>query len=462
MITESEMSKVLECALSTGGDFAELFFEDTNEMNIKCASKMIQGVKSIRGYGVGLYLLYKTNSVYVYSNNTTYSALIALAKKAAGLLREQIKESHQRHISFKHRDYQNPTPILIYPSTVSHAKKISALLEIDRSIRSSSVGLLNLEENYFDVDRKILIANSEGLITSDRSIFTRVRFSYVIGDEKRTMSDWHDYTKTQGFEALENPECAAENFKAELKEAIENLYADPISTCRLPVVIEAGSGGTLWHETCGHTLEASSISKGQSAFIGKLGEKIASERITLIDDGTLPGFYGSGAIDDEGHPRQKNVLIENGVLKQYMCDRLHGRKIGMASNGCGRRQNYTYPPTSRMSNTFLELGQDDNEEMISSLAEGLYVKSLGGGTGGVLFSIAAKGAYLIKNGKIDKPVRNVMLTGNGSEVIKKVDRVGNKMGYDTGGFCGADSGLIPTTAYQPRVRISEMLIGGVK
>jgi TldD protein len=334
------------------------------------------------------------------------------------------------------------------------------LLEIDKATRSANAKLLKLEEYYYDVDQKVVIVNSDGLRTEDRRISTRVRFRYAVGDEKQEATDWYDYTKPQGFEALEKTDDIAAYIKEKMHDTSTELYADSIKSCRLPVVIEAGNGGTLWHESCGHTLEASSVSMGQSAFAGKLGEKVASDRVTLIDDGTLPGMYGSSAIDDEGHPRQKNVLIEKGVLKQYLCDRLHGRKIGMESNGCGRRQNYTYAPTSRMSNTFLALGQDDHDEMIRSIDKGLYVKSLGGGTGGVLFSIAAKGAYLICNGKLDKPVKNVMLTGNGIEVIKKIDRVGNIMEYDMGAFCGAASGLIPTTTFQPRVRISEMIIGG--
>lgn len=460
MISEHEISSILECALSAGGDFAELFFEDRRETGIKCSRGIIQSVKSLHGYGAGLYLLNGTNSVYVYTNNVSLTSLLALAKQAGLLLEAGNKNSKYKNITLNQLQYSNPNPIILTPSQAGQEKKMKALTEIDKEIWSSGMKLLNMEETYSDYDQEVMIANSEGLLTKDRRIYTKVRFNYAVGDEKRAATDWHDYTKAQGFEALSNTDLAAAYIKEEMKDTLTELTAEPLKSCRLPVVIEAGNGGTLWHETCGHSLEATAISKGQSAFVGKLGQKVASERVTLIDDGTLSGLYGTSAVDDEGHKRQENILIENGILKQYLCDRLHGRRIGMESNGCGRRQNYTYAPVARMSNTYLAPGKDDEEEMISSLGEGLYVKSLGGGTGGMLFSIAARGAYLIKNGKIDRPVKNVMLTGSGIEVIQKVDRVGRTLKYDMGGFCGAASGLLPTTTFQPRVRISEMVIGG--
>lgn len=460
MISEHEISSILECALSAGGDFAELFFEDRKETNIKCSRGVIQSVKSLHGYGAGLYLLNGTNSVYVYTNNISYCSLLAMAKKAGILLEAGNKDALRGHIALNQVQYPNPNPIILIPSLAGQEKKIKALSEIDRAIWNSGMKLLNLEDTYSDYDQEVIIANSEGLLTSDRRIYTKVRFNYAVGDERKAATDWHDYTKAQGFEALNNPELAAAYIKEEMQDTLTELSSEPIKSCRLPVVIEAGNGGTLWHETCGHSLEATAISKGQSAFVGKIGGKVASDRVTLIDDGSMSGLYGTSAIDDEGHLRQQNILIENGILNQYLCDRLHGRRIGTESNGCGRRQNYTYAPVARMSNTYLAPGKDEEEEMISSLGEGLYVKSLGGGTGGMLFSIAARGAYLIKNGKIDRPVKNVMLTGSGIDIIQKVDRVGKALRYDMGGFCGAASGLLPTTTFQPRVRISEMVIGG--
>lgn len=459
MISEIQMQNVLDTALASGGDFAELYFEDKEELNIKSVNQSVQGVKSIRLYGAGLTVLCGTQRIYLYSNRTSYEELMKLAKRAAAMLEVQngkLSFSAQMQL----QEFANPNPIVRYPGEVDTADKIQALLQAERAARSTDTAVLDLNVNYFDNDQRIVIANSEGLLTSDRRVSTRLRFGLTIGDEKESFYEWEDYTRARGFECLEDiGECEA--FAAEFAQRMDRLrFAQPIKSCRVPVVLAAGNCGTLWHECCGHGLEASAIASGDSIYVGKIGERIASDKVTLLDDGTYPGMYGSSAIDDEGHPRQKNILIENGVLKQYMCDRFHGRLIGMESNGCGRKQNYTYAANSRMSNTYLAPGTDDEEEIIRSVPEGLYVKSIGGGSGGAVFTLNVKEGYWIKNGQIDHQVKGVMLTGNGIDVMNKVDRVGKKIETESGGFCGASSGLIPTTTFQPMVRISEMFIGG--
>ncbi|MBQ7015706.1 MAG: TldD/PmbA family protein [Firmicutes bacterium] len=188
--------------------------------------------------------------------------------------------------------------------------------------------------------------------------------------------------------------------RGKLRSTYTSMKGDVLRSCSLPVVMAAGSCGTLWHESCGHSLEAAAIAEGNGDFIGLIGETVASSKVTLIDDGTMPGLYGSSMIDDEGHPRQRNVMIENGVLRTYLCDHLQGKKIGMKSNGCGRRQDYTFAPTSRMSNTYLAPGSDDEDEMIRSLAEGLYVKRLGVVHG------------LTMNGSMDDLLMNVEAVGD--------------------------------------------------
>lgn len=228
----------------------------------------------------------------------------------------------------------------------------------------------------------------------------------------------------------------------------------------MPVVMEAGCG-TLWHEACGHMLESAAIYDQTSPFAGRIGEKIASDKITLIDDGSIPGLYGSTAIDDEGHPTQKNVLIEKGVLKGYLTDRLGARRLGLPRSGSGRRQSYTFAPASRMNNTYLDAGQDDEEEMIRTVDHGLYVKRLGGGNSGRSFSIAVAEGYLIEKGEITQRVKGLTLTGSGEEIMRSIDRVGRVNQYEeSGSYCGASSGLVPVTAFQPRIRIAQMNVGG--
>lgn len=460
MISEMQIKAVLDRALSSGGDFAELYFEDREETNIKAKNAGVQSVKSIRIYGVGLTLLSGKQRVYVYTNNTSYESLMNLADKAAAMLETGKDAYGQSAAGLKEKEFPNPVPIVTYPGMVNTGDKIRALLLADKAVISAGPRVMNRDLDYFDNDQRILVANSEGILTSDRRINTRIRFSLAVGDEKQSVFDWEDFTKAQGFECLSSmDECEA--FARDLVLRMDRLKeARPMKSCRVPVVLDAGSCGTLWHECCGHGLEACAIASGDSIYVDKIGQRIASEKVTLVDDGTYPGLYGSSAIDDEGHKRQKNILIENGILKQYLCDRFHGSLLGMESNGCGRKQNYTYAATSRMSNTYLMPGEDEEEEMIRSVPEGLFVKRIGGGSGGTMFTLNVKEGYWIKNGQIDHQVKGVMLNGNGIDVMQKVDRVGKKIKTDMGGFCGASSGLLPTTTFQPMVRISEMSIGG--
>ena len=228
------------------------------------------------------------------------------------------------------------------------------------------------------------------------------------------------------------------------------------------MVIDGGFGGVIFHEACGHSLEAASVAFGSSEFCGKLGQQVASPIVTAIDDGTLPNEWGSTNIDDEGHPTTKLTLIENGVLKNYMIDKLNGRRMNMPATGSSRRQDYTYAPTSRMRNTYIAAGEHDEAEIISSCGDGLYAKKMGGGsvnpvTGEFNFSVGE--GYLIKNGRIDRPVRGATLIGRGTEVLMKIDRVGKKMWMDQG-MCGAGSGQIPANVGQPMIRLTGITVGG--
>ena len=460
MIQKDEIRQVLESAKALGIEFAELFFEDREETNIPCVETVIQGVKSLRICGVGLYLIQGLSNVYLYTNQVTKEALLDLVKKGAEMLEIKARAA-AAGIVLTEKSYHNPCPVVKYPSQISNQDKINVLLQADKAARSAGVNVRSLNVNYFDTDQRVLIANTEGLYTTDRRVTTRMRMQAVVADGDSAYGTWDDYTKASGFEAYDDELSYTSFAKDMVKRADRIRTAGSISPCTVPVVLAAGGCGTLWHESCGHSLEAIAIAHRSSAFVDKIGEKVASDKVTLVDDGTLPGQYGSAAIDDEGHPMQRNILIENGVLKSYMCDRYYGKLLGMESTGSGRRQNYTYAPVSRMTNTCLAEGSDDEAEIVRSVDNGLYVESIGGGFGGMQFSLEVKEGFWIKNGQIDRDhqVKNIMLTGNGIDVIKRIDRVGKKMKYEKGGFCGASSGLIPTTTPQPMVRISHMAIG---
>lgn len=457
-MAEKEMlTRVLTRALDLGAEFAELFLEDREETNIPYSSGRVEAVKSLRIYGAGLQLMNGMQRVYVYTNDTSEPSLFKLVEKAAEMLSEKRKAGIVG-LTLREERFHNPCPVMLYPNEVTNQEKIRTLIAAEKAAKSAGPALRSLSMNYYDTDQRVLVANTEGLLTRDRRVTTRVRISPVVENEKGIYGGFEEFTHAKGFEAFQEenyPEFAREG----VIKADNILRADTIKPCTVPVVLAAGGCGTLWHESCGHSLEAVAIAAGSSAFVGKIGEKVASDKVTLVDDGTIPGQYGSGAIDDEGHPRQRNVLIENGVLKGYLCDRYYGRLIGMESTGSGRRQNYTYAPVARMTNTLLAEGTDDEEEMIRSVDEGLYVKSIGGGYGGSQFSLAVQEGFWIKNGQLDRQVKNIMLTGSGIDVIKKIDRVGRHLEYEGGGFCGAGSGLVPTTTPQPMCRISSMAIG---
>lgn len=458
MIQKAEIQRVLEYALDLGIEFAEVFLEDKEENNIPCIDQSVQGIKSIRIYGVGLYLIQGFQKVYLYTNQVTEKALMELVKKGAEML-ETKKRAEACGLVLTEQNWHNPCPVIHYPAEIDNKKRIEVLMNIDKMARDTDLPVRSVNLNYFDTDQRILVANTEGLYTTDRRVTSRVRINSVIGHGADSYGHWGEFTRPQGYEAFADEEAYAAFAADHTKKAKGAQKARMIEPCTVPVVLAAGGCGTLWHESCGHSLEAIAIAGGGSAFAGKIGEQVASSKVTLVDDGTVPGLYGSGAIDDEGHPRQRNVLIENGVLKTYMCDRYYGKLLGMESTGSGRRQNYTYAPVSRMTNTYLEAGNDDEEEIIGSVEKGLFVQSIGGGSGGMQFSLAVSEGYWIENGKLTYPVKNIMLTGSGIDIIKRIDRVGKKLVHESGGFCGASSGLVPTTSSQPMVRISHMAIG---
>ncbi|MBR1444549.1 MAG: TldD/PmbA family protein, partial [Firmicutes bacterium] len=248
------------------------------------------------------------------------------------------------------------------------------------------------------------------------------------------------------------------------RSAVTSLKADLCPSGVMPVILDNGFGGVIFHEACGHGLEAAAVVKGASVFAGKLGEKIANEKVTAIDDGTVKNSWGSINIDDEGIPARKNILIENGILRNYMVDRFNGEKMGMKPTGSSRRQSYKFVPVSRMTNTYIAAGRDKKEDIISSVDNGLYAKYMGGGSvdpASGEFNFAINEAYIVRNGKICEPVRGATLIGKGSEILQKIDMVSDNLELAEG-MCGASSGSIPVDVGQPMLRVSEITVGGRK
>lgn len=460
MINEIQMQSVLTECLQTGGDFAELFFEDSREHNLYMVNGCMDRTEAVGICGCGIYVLQGTKSSYAYTNDLTYEGLLRTARQAAWLLSQQGKQEQTAAGSFSHRKFPPLNPCLVSACSLSAGEKLPVLEEASRYARQVCPDLRRLNVTCFGKEQHVTVVNTEGLYAEDERTYNRIRLNYLMARAGEQKSGFMEYNRVEGWEAFDDLRPMRQEIKAALTGTAASFDGRPVRSCRVPVVMEAGVCGTVWHEACGHPLESVAIAAHSSEFEGLLGQKIATDKVTLIDDGTIPGLYGSLAMDDEGHPTQKNVLIEKGVLKGYLCDRLGARKLGLAPTGSGRRQGYMYAPVARMNNTYLEVGDDAEEDLLAPIDEGLYIRAFGGGSGGREFSLAVAEGYWIRNGEITYPVRGLTLTGKGLDLLQRVDGVGRVQGYDGGSFCGADSGLCPVTSFQPRIRISEMAVGG--
>ena len=460
MLLKSTAEQVLGAALRTGGDFAEIFCEDRRSGAVGLVSGHVESASTVRRHGAGIRVYNGLNSVYVTTNDTSLSGLLAAARKAADAVGDAGEGVRDIHLTQSLA--ANIHPIKAMPMDVSGARKAELVREMDRAARDESPEIAQVRANLIYWDSDVQIANSEGLFTGDRRVYTRMACAAVAEGGGESQSGTASPGAMMGFELFDQRVDVAEEARKAARQAVTMLHAEPCPAGVMPVVIDGGFGGVIFHEACGHSLEAAAVAFGNSEFAGKLGQRIASPIVTAVDDGTLPGEWGSLNIDDEGLPTTRLVLIQDGVLRNYMIDRLNGRRMGMAPTGSGRRQDYTFAPTSRMRNTFIAPGSDDEAEIIASCGDGLYAKSMGGGSVNPVtgeFNFAVAEGYLIRDGKIDRPVRGASLIGRGSEVLQKIDRVGSRM-WMAQGMCGASSGSIPTNVGQPMIRVTDITVGG--
>lgn len=459
MITKSIASQVLSKCLITGGDFAEIFEEDCISNSISLIDNKIENALGGRTYGVGIRIFKGLKCVYGYTNNNSLSALLDTAYKAA-LALGSMKEDKEIIITNDYK-FNNIHQIQLYPNSIDYSKKVKVMKSAYVAAKDYDSDISQVSVSYADKDQKILIANSDGLFTEDRRIRTRMGINAIASKNGENQTGFEGPGRCKGFEIFD--EIDVESYAKEAsKTAITMLHAKNCPAGKMMVAIDNGFGGVLFHEACGHSLEATSVAKGNSVFAGRLGERIASPLVTAIDDGTIPNSWGSINIDDEGNKSNKNILIENGILKSYMIDKLNGRRMNMKATGNSRRQSYKYAPTSRMTNTYIAPGKDNPEDIIKSMSEGLYAKKLGGGSVNPVtgeFNFAVAEGYLVKNGEIQEPVRGASLIGKGEEVLMNIDMVGNNLAKAQG-MCGSSSGSIPVNVGQPMIRVSEITVGG--
>lgn len=460
MLSKKLALLVLNEALATGADYAEIFFEDSHSHGITVENGKVETSSSSSMCGVGLRLLKENRCIYGYTNDLSKKGLLTLATNLNKSLKGEriLTVSELKEIKCKNRN-----PITNSYDNITIDEKIALIKEGTNAIKElNDPRIVRYFGSFGDNHRFVAVYNSKGKWFSRATEFGRLAYQVIVMNEK-------------GFETgFEGPGCQKDisyfKDKVHAKEtalkaadvALKMLDAKECPSGKMPVVIGNGWGGVLFHESCGHPLEASAVSKHLSCFNDMLGKYIASPLVSAVDDSTMPGEWGSIDIDDEGNLGTKRLLIKDGILNDYMIDDFNGRRMGREGNGACRRQNYRYCPTSRMSNTYICNGKSTPEEIIKATKLGLYTVGFNGGsvdpTTGE-FNFGCSEAYIIRDGKICEPVKGATLIGKGSEILKNIDMVGNDLDLAQG-MCGAASGSIRTNVGQPTLRISEITVGG--
>jgi TldD protein len=458
MIARNILAEALSKAMSTGADFAEIFAEKTIGKTIHMVDSLVNEITDSVISGVSVRIFQGTKSVFASTTDITPSGIMALAQKTASAL-SGVPGNQTVHLV--ERIVGDVHPIRITPSSVKNSDKIDLLKEAYFTAKNYHSDIAQVTGMLMDFDHNIMIANSEGLYTTDRQIRTRMAINAIASKDGENQSGGCSPGRRMGLEMFDTitPKSIGETAA---KQAVTMLHAGYCPAGKIPVAIDNGFGGVIFHEACGHSLEASSVALGQSVFCGKLNEQIANSKVTAIDDGTIPNAWGSINVDDEGNLSRRNVLIEQGILKSYMIDKLGGRRLGMEATGNCRRESYAWEPTSRMTNTMILPGQDKNEDIISSMEYGLYAKEMGGGSVNPVtgeFNFAVREGYLVRNGKICEAVRGASLIGKGSQILMDIDMVGTDLATGQG-MCGSSSGSIPTDVGQPLIRVSSITVGG--
>lgn len=459
MLTQGEIETLLQTARAFGADFAELFIEDTETTNVQMVGGKVDTASYARLNGAGIRVLSGVKSAYAYTADMSMPALLDTARAAAAAL-SRTSGAAQDGIAFSMQAYRTPQAIAF--REVENDRRVRLVRDAANAAQAESGEITQVVAGYMGKVQRVCIANTEGLLVTDERPRTRGYVRAVAMHDGVAQTGFEAPGCCRGFEAYAGTIDLAEAGRKAAQTAVTMLHAPECPAGKMPVVIDGGFGGVIFHEACGHALEATAVGKGNSAFCGKLGERIASARVTAVDDGTLANEWGSLNVDDEGVLTRRNLLIENGILRGYLIDRLGSRRMGMPVTGSARRQGYAYAATSRMTNTFICEGADDEGEMIASMGEGLFAKRMGGGsvnpaTGEFNFSVNE--GYYVKNGAIVMPVRGATLVGRGEEILLGIDRVGPHM-WMAQGMCGSLSGSVPTNVGQPRIRVSCITVGG--
>ncbi|MBI9009560.1 MAG: TldD/PmbA family protein [Tenericutes bacterium] len=461
MLLEKKLiENLLDAGLSRGADFAEVFVESKNSSALQSLSGRLEKVNSNKSFGVGIRLAKKFQVVYGYTNNNNPEDLLKLADDLSKSFNDEVLTKRtplmELEVGDLHKVEIKPTDVTLEEKVALIKKAYKATDEYDEAISQVMIHLL-------DSSQDVLIANSEGRFVTENRTRVRIYINAVAMNKEGIMQTGGNGPGSgKGYEYFFNDIDVAEQGREAARIAVTMLNAEECPSGVMPVVIHNAFGGVIFHEACGHPLEATAVAKDSSVFCGKMGKKVASDVVTAIDDGTIENAWGSANYDDEGYPQQRRVLIKDGILKSYMIDKINGRRMKSEPTGSSRRESYKYAPTSRMSNTYIDNGKSKFEEIIAATKYGLFARKLGGGSvnpGNGDFNFAVMEGYMIRDGKIAEPVRGASIVGNGGNILNKIDMVADNL--DCGrGMCGSVSGSIPADVGQPTLRVIDVTVGG--
>jgi TldD protein len=464
-IATGDLEKVLATALGSKADYADLYFEYRRNEGISLEEGLVKNCSQATANGVGVRVLAQTKTGYAYTDDITIENLELAARTAQYIAHNQPSQLPVP-VGQCRGEAHDLYPVKVAVNDVLLDEKVALLYEIDKFARGLDQRIKNVFVSLASEYKVILVASSQGLVVGDVQPLTRLNVTCIAEESgQRQVGSFGGGGRVEfGFfiDAKDYERYAREA----VRQAILNLSAQDAPAGTMDVVLGPGWPGILLHEAIGHGLEGDFNRKQTSAFSGRIGQRVASELCTVIDDGTIPSRRGSINVDDEGTPTQRTVLIENGILKGYLQDRLNASLMGMTVTGNGRRESYAHIPMPRMTNTFMLAGESEPEDILRSVKKGLYAVSFGGGQVDITsgkFVFSASEAYLIEDGKLTDPVKGATLIGNGPDVLTRVSMVGSDLKLDEGvGTCGKDGQSVPVGVGLPTIKVDGLTVGGTR
>ena len=463
-LNETNLDNALSQAMSTGGDFADLYFQSSRMESWTLEDTKVKSGSHSIDQGVGVRINSGEKTGFAYSDAITNEGMMKAVQTASSIVKGSATHQAIRVKADDYPSYYTQDDVL---NRINNARIIAMLNDMDLMARKIDPRIKKVICSLGTSQEYVLVAATDGTFAADIRPMVKLSIQVIANDSKGRMEvGFSGGGGRMTLEQLFKSGSEETYVKQAVQSALTNLEAVAAPAGVMPVVLGAGWPGVLLHEAIGHGLEGDFNRKGTSAFSGKVGQRVASDQCTIVDSGILPNRRGSINIDDEGTPAAENVLIENGILKGYMQDKLNARLMGVKSTGNGRRESFAHLPIPRMTNTYMRSGKYEHEEIIASVKKGIYAENFRGGQVDITngkFVFSASDAFLIENGKITKPVKGVTLIGDGPTVLTKVSMVGNNLEFDQGmGVCGKDGQSLAVGIGQPTLKVDELTVGGTE